>query len=562
MKRLAGRRAHGEHGITIVFVALMLVLMMVFAAFVVDLGGLYSARRQDQNAADAGALAAAQDVVTASGSIVTDVDSYVSKTLDISTGTLNWATGCPGSNGDQDQVDTAVPGTTQDSSCITRDDSGRLIQVRLPVRQYPASFAKVVGIDSFDHTAFAIAGLLRSGFGSVLPYALSAGAGSGDGYVCLKTGAGGHTGDAKCDGPDSGNFGYVDFAFFGSSDLNTTTDCSNGNQRDRNINNTAMGIDHDLSKYGIGASPWGTTEVIDTNTPCGATETPNSMYVLTGNTPQDFGTGMYVGAANIFTDGQPARLQRSNPRLLDGAAPSPQSVGGHPLDNNALWSFITPGLHSNGDGGSDDVPVSCQKDQFVGADGVVGTADDLNTLPGNVASALEPLDLADRTRLLLQRCFDHYNGQAWDGSGIVSLTSPSTDPKVGCGPAGQACTGVVFGLNSSTTEVPNLYDIQYTPRFGYVPVLASSFPNGNGVVHIDTFRAIWLQRLLAGQCNGSSGCDHSYDPGVPYTGSTSSATKADGITAFVFPRTMLPNNLGGETAPFDVGKNRFVRLVR
>lgn len=552
-------RCGGEDGITIVFVALLLVCMMIAASFAVDLGGLYGARRQDQNAADAGALAAAQDVVSSTGSIVNDVDSYVSNTLGITPGTLDWANGCPSANQtDTDDVDIPIVGGA--NSCISRDLSGRLIQVHLPTRQYNTAFAKVVGLGSFDHTATAIAGLLRVGFGSVLPYALSAGAGAGDGYVCLKTGAGGHTGDAQCDGPDSGNFGYVDFAYFGSADLGTTTDCGNGNQRNRNINNTAAGVDHDLSKYGSGGK-YGTTQYIDTATPCGAVEQPNSMYVLTGNTPQDFGTGIYSGAANVFTDGQPARLQRSNPRLFNGAGAT-TAIGGHPLDNNPLWQFITPGLKSNGNGGVDDVPKSCELSQFVGADGVLGTADDLAQLPAAVAShfpATGPsaVSVADRTRKLLQRCFQHYQGQAWNDDG--SLTPP--DPRVGCS-GSTVCSGVVFGRNSSRTDQPDLYDIQYTPRFGYVPELTTDFPSGNGVVRIGTFRAIWLQRLLAGQCSGSSGCDHSFDPGVPYTGSTSPAAKADGITAFVFPRSMLPNNLASETAPFDVAKNRFVKLVR
>ena len=114
---------------------------------------------------------------------------------------------------------------------------------------------------------------------------------------------------------------------------------------------------------------------------------------------------------------------------------------------------------------------------------------------------------------------------------------------------------------SVVDEFPDLYDIQHTARFGYVPELQPpGFPAGNGIVRFSTFRPIFFQRLLAGSCN-ASGCSHDFEPGVGYT-NTSHADKADGITAFVLPRSSLPNGLGSDTAPFEQGKNRFVRLTR
>ena len=58
MRRIAPR---GDDGAVAVFVAILIVPVMAFGALVVDVGTLYAEKRQLQNAADAGALAIAQD---------------------------------------------------------------------------------------------------------------------------------------------------------------------------------------------------------------------------------------------------------------------------------------------------------------------------------------------------------------------------------------------------------------------------------------------------------------------------------------------------------------------
>ena len=49
-----------EKGVTIVLVAILMVVLVMFVAIAVDLGHLYVARNELQNAADAGALAGAR----------------------------------------------------------------------------------------------------------------------------------------------------------------------------------------------------------------------------------------------------------------------------------------------------------------------------------------------------------------------------------------------------------------------------------------------------------------------------------------------------------------------
>ena len=156
-------------------------------------------------------------------------------------------------------------------------------------------------------------------------------------------------------------------------------------------------------------------------------------------------------------------------------------------------------------------------------------------------------------RLLLQRCFTHYSGSAWNANGaIAGPGDPTSCPNSGC-------TAAVFSRNSSSADQPDLFDIQYTSRFGYVPQMDEDFPNGDKTVHILRFRAVFLQRLL-GSCSGNT-CGLDFEPGLQINKS-SSPQDAEAITAFVFSANMLPNGLAQTDAPFAVGKNRFVRLIR
>ena len=363
----------------------------------------------------------------------------------------------------------------------------------------------------------------------VLPFGLAAGRGGGDGYVCLKVGLGGHS-EPPCDGASAGILGFLDFSAFGNSVVGTATDCSSGGLRSRNENNSAVGVDHELSTYG---GFHGAVEVLDTGQPCGGTAKPNAAYVMT-NTPQSFGAGMYSGTG--YSDGGPGRLARVGTNVFGGAGQS-TNVGGRQLDDNPLWEFLPSSFPAGA-----EVPASCHKSIFT--DALSGTYTQLPTSPANVRSYVSGRPTAaERMRLLLQRCISHYNGVTWDANGAIT---PVGDPPVGCS---GTCDDPIFTRNSSTTDVPDLYDIQYTARFGYVPELTAAFPAGNAAVRLQTFRPIFLQRLLGGTCTGGS-CTHDFEPGVGYSNASSGST-ADGITAFVLPGSSLPGDLstGPPTAP-------------
>ena len=211
------------------------------------------------------------------------------------------------------------------------------------------------------------------------------------------------------------------------------------------------------------------------------------------------------------------------------------------LDNTPLWLFIPPNY---GPGFGNDIPTSCQRNQFVDGSGNFT----INNVPNAVRTFLQARSQGDQSIALLQRCFAHYMGQPWTGAPVGVLSSP----EAGTGCSG-TCDAPIFALNTVNSD-PELYDIQFTPRFGYVPVL-DGFGPGNSVSRITGFRAVYIQRLLIENAGVS------WDAGI--SAPTSGSVDRVGETSiFVFPPGSLPNGLADSNAPFQLGANRFVRLVR
>jgi Flp pilus assembly protein TadG len=68
-----------QDGVVLVLVALMMTVMLGMAALAIDIGSFYGAQREAQSAADAAALAAAQDLPSNSAQATTDVQNYVAR---------------------------------------------------------------------------------------------------------------------------------------------------------------------------------------------------------------------------------------------------------------------------------------------------------------------------------------------------------------------------------------------------------------------------------------------------------------------------------------------------
>ncbi|HEU5300633.1 MAG TPA: pilus assembly protein TadG-related protein [Acidimicrobiia bacterium] len=231
---------------------------------------------------------------------------------------------------------------------------------------------------------------------------------------------------------------------------------------------------------------------------------PNTLEVRTGDFQSAFDDGMVH--ASTLDDGGPARLRR-------GSYPK-ATVAGVALDNKPLWEFIPAETLAG-------IPAACQRATFDG-----------------LLAATPAAERKAAMRTALESCFDAYISS---GS-TAPLFTANTDP---------------FGPESPI----DLYDLQLTPRFAYVPQFLEVNPpaGASEMVHIEGFRAVFLQQLQSG-CNASS-CDVDFEPGSWNTAPQGGLNhKAESISVFVFADWMLPAGLA--TNPNAVGKNRYVQLVR
>jgi Flp pilus assembly protein TadG len=141
------RRSHGrlalreERGQVLALVAGSMVAILVIAAFVIDVGHVYWAKRALQRSADAAALAGASKLG------VTETPPY--------TTALNTARTYSGGPG---RLNFAVPGTHETTICTPAMACGQVGKIIVEERAtVNALFARVVGIDTFNVTARAVA---------------------------------------------------------------------------------------------------------------------------------------------------------------------------------------------------------------------------------------------------------------------------------------------------------------------------------------------------------------------------------------------------------------------
>lgn len=540
MSRSAERRSQREGGFTMVFLALILLILMAFTSIVVDIGAGYNLRRQDQSAADVGALAGAQDLPN-DALVVSTVKSYVNDTLEspIPNSSWNLCSVDPG----------ALTIRATNNNCISFNSARTRIRVRIPDQVYKTTFGRAIGVDDIRHSAFAIAGIQQVGFGNILPFGIPSGAGGADGYSCLKSNSNGLTG-RPC-GSDEGNFGYLDFGYFGNEALgtagfNANYRCGSGGQNDRIRNAIAVGVDHTLT-IAPTENPATNADAPDACA-AGGTEIPDNAYTRTGTTDM-LEYGLISGSG--FTDGGLPRLRRPNVIFPTSTV----SVKGHlGVDSVPLWEYIPTTLVA-GTGVGTRIPESCQRSVWNSLSTLGGT------MPADVRSHLlaEYDTTMDRGLALLQRCFAHYLGNDWvdyDDDGNPTITG---EPRVAPGCAtGEACPDPIFIRNTVTETPEDLYDIQLSPRFGYVPEFWGTAGSGSAREIFRAFRAVYMQRLTW----GTGGSPLPWDPGFAVPSGLQTNDGLREMTGMVFHQNMLPNNLGTSTAPFRVGANRFIRLVR
>jgi Flp pilus assembly protein TadG len=126
----AGVRVREESGVVLVLVAICMVVFLGMAALAIDLGSFRQAQAQAQNAADAAALAAAQDLPGNPTTATVQANTYVQKDL---------------------------PGATAVVTTPYNSDSG---QVKVTVNATTPSFAgRIFGVTSAAVSASAVAGV-------------------------------------------------------------------------------------------------------------------------------------------------------------------------------------------------------------------------------------------------------------------------------------------------------------------------------------------------------------------------------------------------------------------
>ena len=465
-----------DRGAVIVILALSMVVLMTFAAMAVDYGAITNERRRAQTTADAASLAGG-GMLLAGNSRADAVDDAIALTYDNLDPDMTphqwrqrWHTDCT----DPDRPAGYVASTF--TECISFNAFNTRVRVKLPILEVPTTFARVIGINALDTTAFAEAELVPTGFGRVLPFAVPAVSG-GATELCLKSGQKPDA-TAPCNGPVSGNFGSVDISLYGNPSLGTPEICGNAEPNLKLAANIILGTDHPLDEFGESGDPLDPSPEVVRNdhTLCpdlGAR--PNELWAQTG-----VGSNLDAG----LVDGTPLDGKPLPGRLTQGPeADRNVRNGALPLDDRPLWEYIPPSLTTG-------MPVSCQRASFTGP---------------------------NATKQHLVQCINEYR---LSGS-TVELFGEDAD-------------------SDGTADLVETPRFAFVPLFHpHVPSGDLFLHTGTDKYRIDEFLPVFLQTTFFA-CNpgGCAGIFDPGEPGtgLPVNGNR----KADALTAMLLPRSAVP----------------------
>jgi hypothetical protein len=303
-----------------------MVMLLLFGAFAVDLGAAWSQRRENQAAVDpAGVAGALQTAGLLQGAAIAAADaeviritySSIDPAMTFSQWQAEWAACTDPDKGAEYTV-------TGSSDCISYNRNLQKLRAKTPLVETQTTFAGVIGIDTVSTDAFVevILGQDRSG-GGVLPFGLPGGA-AGDIEICLKTGANPKN-VVPCDGPDTGNFGFLDITEYGdvAAEDPTLVSC-NGTVNARLSRNIARGVDHPMVEAPLANSPF--KRDITGCTSGNWHFNPYSLTTGTGNRTGVLDAGFIEGVSGL-----PGRLTLSSDRV---------SQGGKTFDDKPLWEYL------------------------------------------------------------------------------------------------------------------------------------------------------------------------------------------------------------------------------
>lgn len=491
--------SRNQEGAAVIVVAVSMLVLMGFAALVVDFGAGFNERAQDQSASDSAALAAA--LFTQNRSFGTAVADATTEAIRISYETVKpdgidlaqWQAEFAACTDPARPAEYSVTGT---SDCVSFTANLQRVRVRIPDRVLATTFGRVIGFGSVTTSAFTETITDIGAAGDVLPFGLPTGS-AGDSHICLKSNSNGKPDTVEpCDGPTTGNFGFLSITHFGNETMETTTDCNGDNAMiARNI---AIGVDHTLVEFNTGQGD--DVAICKDKDGTNFSAHPDEIWGETGNKTGVLDNGLIEGVGKQGSGTFPGRLTLSAP--LSYFSKTTVVTGEPKLDDTPLWAYIGPD-------GDPNRPALCLKSSF-GSSAPNVDHDGLPTPPVPAQS------------------WEHMEGCLKAFAAASSDADPSNDPDP------------LFSRDSDGDPKNRTYDIQRSPRWGFVPQLTSPiFQNGTKLYKISRFRAVFIQNLLF-SCNANS-CTAISSPGESGTGiPVNGNKKVDAITAFLLTDEMLP----------------------
>ncbi len=315
-----------ERGATMLLVTISMIMLLLFGAFAVDLGGAWSQRRENQGAVDpagiGGALETrsktqAQAIADADAEIMRLTYSSIDPDMTLAQWQGEWAACTDPAKGAQFTI-------TGSSDCISYTNNLQRVRAKTPLVDTNTTFAAIIGLDTLQTDAFVevIIGL-DGGGGAILPFGLP-GAAAGDTEICLKTGPN-PNGVPPCDGPVTGNFGFLDISEYGNELFTppTVTVC-NGATNTRLARNIARGVDHPIVEAPNAGAPFRRDR--DGCNSGNFNYEPYSLTTETGNKVGVLDNGFIEGVSGL-----PGRLTLSSDLYVQG---------GKAFDDKPLWEYL------------------------------------------------------------------------------------------------------------------------------------------------------------------------------------------------------------------------------
>jgi hypothetical protein len=381
-------RLSREAGAALPFLAVVLVVLFGFAALAIDLGYGWAERRTAQLSADAAVLAAAVEFQTPGAdpqSAVLQALNYTDTNLDRLLQASDWVA-C--ADADALDITAADLGLLPATQCISFNNAGDEIRVKVPPYDIETFFATVIGFDTITVSAAANATIIIPTLSSGPPFVVLDGTSAGD-QVCLRSsssgpalpgqwignGPGPSPGPADATQPLASEVGYTpdpcdefdaSSQFFGTLHPFTYEDPTPASP-DQSCKQTATidfaiaeGIDHNLSSWepDYPAQAATQTRLDGAGCPVGPPQLwPNSMATQTGFTASVLRCGLLSTNGGVCSNGPQFDGRQYQARFQQGSAvQSTYQFAGEDMENEPLWNFLRTSLDTVG-----GLPAACSQ---------------------------------------------------------------------------------------------------------------------------------------------------------------------------------------------------------